>query len=215
MHSVFVRTSAAVLLWMWMGACSQPSGGVARPPKSPPALFATAGLRFAPSAAASPAIPPQASSQASSQAPSQAPSQSSPQAPPQASPQSAPPSGPATVGSDICQGCHEQAGKTLRQTAHRRLLAEDAPAGQGCEGCHGPGSEHVDGGGDTAKIFRFAKASADEVRTRCQACHPMNPKGAHDRKQIACTRCHSLHRPMEQKGLLAKPEDMLCRECHS
>ncbi len=44
-------------------------------------------------------------------------------------------------------------------------------AGVGCESCHGPGSEHVFGGGDTTKIMK----SVDEGT--CGSCHDSPPNG--------------------------------------
>jgi len=42
---------------------------------------------------------------------------------------------------------------------------------QGCEACHGPGKEHVEGGGDKTKIFAFKNASAKDISARCLGCH--------------------------------------------
>ena len=216
MEYVFVRAIAAVLAGMWIGVCPPTRQAALHPPASSPAVPSSTALSpsaLLPRAFHKTALDPTARSSLSSLSffPSPPPQSSSPANPPQA----ATPAGPTMVGSDVCMGCHEDAAKPLQGTVHKRLLAKDAPVGQGCESCHGPGSEHVDGGGDVAKIFRFKGADAVQVRTHCQACHPMNPMGAHDRRQIACTRCHALHRPVEGNHLLAKPEADLCQGCHS
>src|SRR5262249_37165654 len=56
------------------------------------------------------------------------------------------------VGADVCKTCHEEIYKKhFELTPHFQTTLED---GHGCESCHGPGSEHVEGGGDISKIIR-------------------------------------------------------------
>lgn len=50
------------------------------------------------------------------------------------------------AGSDVCLTCHEDVyKKQFEGTPHFQTLKKD---GHGCESCHGPGAEHVAGGGD-------------------------------------------------------------------
>src|SRR3954447_8603625 len=56
------------------------------------------------------------------------------------------------VGVDTCKTCHEELYKGFESTAHFRTTLHD---GHGCESCHGPGSAHVEGGGDVTKIISF------------------------------------------------------------
>ena len=47
---------------------------------------------------------------------------------------------------DICKTCHADVWeKHFAGTPHSALLKGDQ---HGCQGCHGPGQAHVDGGGD-------------------------------------------------------------------
>src|SRR3569832_1155469 len=80
------------------------------------------------------------------------------------------------VGSDNCKTCHEDQFKNVQGTAHYKAFA---PKGRGqewhgCESCHGPGSAHVDGGGDKSKIFRFSDQKPEKITERCMACHENN-----------------------------------------
>jgi hypothetical protein len=57
-----------------------------------------------------------------------------------------------------CGGCH-----SATKGADTGLRAEP---GIGCESCHGPGSEHILGKGDPAKIF-----NSTDPNQSCAACH--------------------------------------------
>ena len=47
----------------------------------------------------------------------------------------------------------------LDSNPHTRIAHMHGGNAATCEGCHGPGKAHVDGGGDVTKIFRFTKAT--------------------------------------------------------
>ncbi|MGC1162613.1 MAG: cytochrome C, partial [Candidatus Sulfotelmatobacter sp.] len=77
------------------------------------------------------------------------------------------------VGAETCKTCHEDIYNAWEKTPHWKTTLNKAggPARQGCEGCHGPGADHVAGGGDITKIFNPAKHSAKEVDAKCLTCH--------------------------------------------
>jgi DmsE family decaheme c-type cytochrome len=120
---------------------------------------------------------------------------------------------PGYVGMDTCLTCHEDTVKAFQRTPH-------VAAALGCEGCHGPGQAHVDGGGDKAKIRSFKTLSALESSNTCMECHNKgNQKhwmgSTHDTRKIACTTCHDPHPKGEvPKALLVKPQMVLCTGCH-
>ena len=76
------------------------------------------------------------------------------------------------VGSDMCKGCHEETYERVVATSHwREMLSSRASSTEaGCESCHGPGSSHVEGGGDKQKIFTFRPGSAVFCNP-CRNCH--------------------------------------------
>src|SRR6202142_2622009 len=81
------------------------------------------------------------------------------------------------VGAETCKTCHEETYSAWEKTPHWKttLNKKGGPSKQGCEGCHGPGAEHVAGGGDKTKIFGFEGGSRQEARARCLRCHGESP----------------------------------------
>jgi predicted CXXCH cytochrome family protein len=127
---------------------------------------------------------------------------------------SASPGASLYVGSDACQGCHDDMDKTVAESAHQKLLEGKEPSPPGCESCHGPGATHVDGNGDTSKILRFQGAPAEVVRARCETCHQslIEEDGGH--RQLSCLSCHSVHHYRQKKFILTTAQDQLCLHCH-
>jgi predicted CXXCH cytochrome family protein len=136
-----------------------------------------------------------------------------------------PASAPAEyVGAETCKTCHEEIYKQFETTPHYKTLLDTrgGPAHQGCEGCHGPGAEHVNGGGDKTKIFTFKGVSASAISNRCLTCHGQDQerfnfrRSAHHDANVACTECHSPHHPKGEGGqyLMRAPQPLLCFGCH-
>lgn len=122
------------------------------------------------------------------------------------------------VGVDVCKTCHEDLyKKNFEATPH---FATTLEGGHGCESCHGPGSEHVEGGGDISKIIRFATLSKQEVNRKCLTCHGDNLKqrhfssSAHASNDVGCVDCHSPHKSKEPQHLLVRAQPELCYGCH-
>ena len=64
------------------------------------------------------------------------------------------------VGAEVSQGCHEDSYQSFAKSAHAETRRSKDAAISGCEGCHGPGAEHVAAGGTTLE--------------RCTRCHKIN-----------------------------------------
>ena len=125
------------------------------------------------------------------------------------------------VGAETCKTCHEEIYNAWSKTPHWKttLNTNGGPSKQGCEGCHGPGSEHVAGGGDVTKIFNPVKHSAKEVDAMCLTCHagahPNFDRSPHAKAKVGCISCHSIHQSKEEESLLKAPQPTLCFQCHS
>src|SRR5271170_3738912 len=130
------------------------------------------------------------------------------------------------VGTEVCKTCHEDLYNTFANSPHfattidSKLDAHSGPEWHGCEGCHGPGKEHVEGGGDKTKIFIFKDASAREINAVCLGCHVGGPQhmntinSEHAKNEVSCISCHSPHHAKESEFLLVKSQPELCYTCH-
>ncbi len=127
------------------------------------------------------------------------------------------------VGSDTCKTCHEEIYNAWAKTPHWKttLDTKGGPSLQGCEACHGPGAEHVAGGGDKTKIFVFQDHNRAEASARCLACHGDShaqshfAESAHASSEVGCLDCHSPHHAVGKQFLLVKSQPELCYGCHS
>ena len=131
------------------------------------------------------------------------------------------------VGADTCKTCHEDAPtkgfyQSFENSPHWKTTYDTrrGPEWQGCEACHGPGGEHVAGGGDKTKIFTFKGAPAEKITERCLKCHEYGEehsnfaRSEHSRNGVTCTDCHSPHHAKEAQFLLVNAQPQLCYGCH-
>lgn len=130
------------------------------------------------------------------------------------------------VGSDACKACHDEIyanfekGPHFVTTMEAKLEVHKGPAWQGCEACHGPGKEHVEGGGDKSKIFTFKDATPQQTSARCLDCHQNSHeqsnfgRSMHLQNGVSCIDCHSPHHAKESEFLLTVKSPELCYRCH-
>ncbi len=129
------------------------------------------------------------------------------------------------VGAETCKTCHEEMFTKLQLTPHSNLLKESKKVGavewHGCESCHGPGSAHVEGGGDVTKIISFKNLSVQDASARCLTCHSLGAEHAnftrssHATNGIGCLNCHSPHHAKTDRSLLIQETPLLCYQCHT
>jgi DmsE family decaheme c-type cytochrome len=125
------------------------------------------------------------------------------------------------VGVDTCKMCHADVFKNhFENTPHYKTLLLKEPSKQGCEGCHGPGSIHVNSGGQTPPPYDFTKMTAQATAKRCMTCHQTRHENmhflnsVHFEKGVTCTDCHSVHHSNDSNFLLVKQQPQLCFTCH-
>jgi DmsE family decaheme c-type cytochrome len=126
------------------------------------------------------------------------------------------------VGDDTCAGCHETEGKTLPASMHGKSVNPRTPAAktnQACETCHGPGREHAESG-DKTKIRVFPAMAPSDATAVCLTCHNRgNHAGwegsGHERRNLSCSTCHSVHSPKSAERQLVQPtQTQVCATCH-
>jgi DmsE family decaheme c-type cytochrome len=126
------------------------------------------------------------------------------------------------IGSEQCGLCHTDIYKEFYRNPHFKSIAlgKDAPEKTGCEGCHGPGSNHMSAGGGAATIRAFSQMTPTQVIDTCLSCHSKDlskaniRRSAHTDANVVCTNCHSVHHSPTAKFLLAKKQSELCYGCH-
>ena len=119
-----------------------------------------------------------------------------------------------------CKACHEAQFTTFAKTPH----ASNAGS---CATCHGDAvvahlqSNLEKGEPGSVDAISMKKRKSKEIIETCLGCHekshhPNWVGGAHDRRGVACTECHSVHEPHSAKGQLKTAfEPDTCYRCHS
>jgi DmsE family decaheme c-type cytochrome len=129
----------------------------------------------------------------------------------------------AYIGSEWCKGCHADLWQTFNQNPHFKSIAsgKEKPEDTGCEGCHGPGDQHLQACGGKATIIAFSDLSRARILDACLRCHAQTisranvRQSSHSLNDVVCTDCHLIHGTPVRKFLLAKAQTELCYECHA
>ncbi len=126
------------------------------------------------------------------------------------------------LGSEICQQCHFDRFESYQNSAHSLAGDPRTPAArQECETCHGPGGNHVAGGGGRGvggmKSFSEAMPVA-ERNAVCLTCHSRGIVGLwsgsmHQSRDLACMNCHDVHGG-HTKMLREASQPQVCTQCH-
>lgn len=130
------------------------------------------------------------------------------------------------VGESVCSSCHELETSHWNHTVHARipnLAAPDNAQAQGCETCHGPGSDHLSDVANKSKIMVFTHQSGSTIsqqNSMCLQCHKGKeriawPGSAHQMNDLSCNDCHNPMAKFSEKGLLRKDGvNQTCYSCH-
>jgi DmsE family decaheme c-type cytochrome len=128
------------------------------------------------------------------------------------------------VGSEVCKTCHPDVWQNFYKNPHYKSIAsgKEPEDKTGCEGCHGPGGNHVAARGGKTTIPRaFSLLTPDQALNTCLGCHSKDISRAnirnspHTEADVVCTDCHSIHKSPVPKFLLAKQQTQLCYNCHA
>ena len=127
----------------------------------------------------------------------------------------APKQAPATyVGNEVCKACHTPQFEKFSQTMMGKIFLfnpRNEREKQGCENCHGPGSNHVAAGGGrgVGGLITFRKDSRESVRVENDVCLTCHQRGIqtyweaspHAGRGLACVTCHTLMEKTTEKQL--------------
>ena len=126
------------------------------------------------------------------------------------------------TGDGECFGCHQDKKDNWRRSLYGLVhydLSEKSER-RGCEGCHGPGSAHIEAG-ELEGITNPKKLERRQISQLCLSCHAEERLirrqswhfTDHNESDITCVDCHSVHHPKAEKALSAEP-NQLCVRCH-
>ncbi len=116
-------------------------------------------------------------------------------------PDASPPVEPSFIGQANCRACHVIEADHWAATVHARLPQRPRNDLEklGCEGCHGPGSEHAKAPSKRDRIVSFTRESESSVEAMngmCLGCHSGGTRiywsgSANAREELACSDCHN------------------------
>ncbi len=124
------------------------------------------------------------------------------------------------VGTETCATCHDKENKEYKLSTHARISNDQAEgAAQGCEMCHGPGSNHANAGGGKGNAIINPRKNPEV----CFSCH-MDKKMEFRlpfhhpvlEGKMSCADCHNLHGSDSRPWTATSMDDAneVCFKCH-
>jgi DmsE family decaheme c-type cytochrome len=118
-----------------------------------------------------------------------------------------------------CKTCHEEAVTKVERTRHGGVE-------QSCASCHGDVSQHLKSNvekGEPGPVDAISMKTmkAADINKTCLTCHEKGQQanwsgGVHDRRDVACTSCHSVHNFKSERAQLKTARDSeSCFTCHA
>jgi predicted CXXCH cytochrome family protein len=121
--------------------------------------------------------------------------------------------GATYVENDACAECHDVEAETFKGTAHgMRFIKNGAQTKEGCQSCHGPGSKHVESGGEKSLIVKGNEAMCYTCHQRVRSEFALQYTHPVASGRMGCNDCHSVH-SKEQAGTKLVSNDT-CFKCH-
>lgn len=124
---------------------------------------------------------------------------------------------PGTWSASDCATCHEKAVNTrFKQSSH-------SLRSQSCATCHNGVAEHFQAkmdGKDGVPTPTMKTRKAADINKTCLTCHEKGARtnwagGQHDRRDVSCTSCHSVHDYKSAAAQLKTANDFdTCFTCH-
>ncbi len=127
------------------------------------------------------------------------------------------------VGTDVCQGCHDEIVTAFQKNPHALVSTSKKYGweGKACESCHGPGSKHAESTSpaDITNPLKIEPARADQLCLKChlnQPTHIGRIQSSHAKNEVSCVACHSIHKG-EQALVPRRPSaiNAQCSGCHT
>ena len=130
------------------------------------------------------------------------------------------------IGEARCIECHGQENTHFSETLHAKVFRQNPKNDsqrQGCESCHGPGSNHARNALDKTALVGFTKrwgTPVDVQNGQCLTCHEGGtrqhwPGSIHAKSNLGCADCHNPMQKVSANSLLARQSiSETCFQCH-